>query len=205
MTLLFLLLSSFSTWNSPLGANPRPDSLIGPFRVEIMPRGESKTLRLLMDNPRQEQVTLELFDSRGKLVFARQLRPQPRFVLHYDLKYLPEGEYLLVLKRPRKETFQPIRLEGGRLLVDPEQRGLVHEPLITRNGEFLDVSLMAGDLPRVTIQIQNAEGEPLHQEVYQRQPVILRHFDLSLLAEGNYRVVVDTGFRRFEKAFQIRR
>lgn len=119
----------------------------------------------------------------------------------YNLKYVPDGDYVMEINDDQKISIQHLTISKGFLFSKDSE--IIYKPVIKIYDDKLDCNLMTqGNKAMMTIR--NSEGQLAHSERINNQVSVTRRFNLEKLEPGNYYFDVSMSGRVFTKEFEVK-
>lgn len=81
------------------------------FKVAVFPVEKSLLMKVLFENPAQEQVTILIKDSKNDIVYRKAVGNGAIFNGKFDLSHMSDGTYTMVIESKRQSYSNPFSVE----------------------------------------------------------------------------------------------
>ncbi|MBK8282541.1 MAG: DUF3244 domain-containing protein [Saprospiraceae bacterium] len=117
----------------------------------------------------------------------------------YNLKNVPDGEYILEVENDQKIRIQTMSLHDG--ILQSKAISTIYKPNIKVNNQVLDMNLMTQG-KSAEIMIKNEEGKVMITEKIENEVSVTRRFNIKKLDHGNYYLEVHMAGQTFINDFE---
>lgn len=139
---------------------------------------EEKILYLTIKNPKEE------------VVFIETIAVNQQNEHKINLEELAWGEYVVLLEDEQVIQIQPFVMTANDLQIAVSERQSVFKPFLSRKHDFVDLNMLCMDL-KVQLRISDTKGHVIYSEILSnKNRVIEKRFNLSLLDDGAYKFTV---------------
>ncbi len=101
----------------------------------------------------------------------------------FNLKYVPDGDYVLELENNQKRIIHHMSVQNGML--NKHAVSTTYKPQIKITNDYLDLNLMTQGLPAKVI-IRHSSGKIAHTENIVNEVSATRRFNIKALESGEY-------------------
>jgi len=155
--------------------------------------GKTITLTFLVNSSqldKGELLTLEtqkiiLKDKYGYTLYQESINAQQTPEKNYNLKEIPNGEYVFAIYDRAKVTMKPFTIEGETIKLKDEY--LVFKPMIVTKDKNAAFNLLAFK-KRVNLKIMDNYGKEVFSQSFENKATIGKRFDFSVAPEGTYKI-----------------
>ena len=158
-------------------------------------------LHLYMDSL-TDLAELTIFDENGYQLFKERVNKRFDFRQVFDLSKLPDGTYAFEIESGNRIKRYSFEIAVDMVKIDPECK-TIYKPMIIQNDEMLDISVLNADGGKVNVALYAPNGERLVDDQVSGLQSVGKRFDLSKLASGTYRVVIDKDNRSFTELITL--
>lgn len=146
------------------------------------------TFTLHLPNASQSSSHMILRDSDGLVVHDEKIK---RGVEHrmFNLKNLPDGEYILSVAYDSTTNWEHIFVQDGSLRLEKDLKTIT-SPAIMLNDSKLDLNMLCFADAKVSVSIWDESGQLLSKEYFDANGNIQRRYNLEELEEGDYYISV---------------
>lgn len=149
---------------------------------------ENKTLAVNLNDWSNQDVTITIQDFYGTVLHIDQLNQVDIKSRRYNLKYLPDGNYNLIIEGTTKKATHSIKVIEGKLKVSDDIK-MVFKPVVAvKNGNLEFNQLTLGRA--ISVSIADANGTFFTKE-FEAASTINKRFDISALPIGRYTLIVE--------------
>lgn len=148
------------------------------------------------------QAVLQIQTPNGKVLVAKTIQDSV-YQRIYNLEHLREGPYLLVLKLPTHEIYQPIEVNRRAIAYDATQRLSVELPTIRVKGRQVDVELENPSLMPVRLSLIDRNGSLLYEETIEQVADVEKRLNLLNVPQGDYQMQVQTPVNNWSERIYI--
>jgi hypothetical protein len=157
-----------------------------------------RNFAIYIDNFNSKRIKLSLRDTRGFVLYNKNIKSEGTYAKKYDLNNLPKGRYKLDLEdgiNSRSYTIvlsdsELTVLDNYNLIVSTQDNKTSFKPFMSQRGDILDLMVFSPELAKHEIRIYNQQNEIIFSEVEDKKLNIERQYDFSLLESGLYNFVV---------------
>jgi hypothetical protein len=142
-------------------------------------------------------IQVQIRNAEGQVVLEETVKTGN--LRKYNLRNLPDGNYVLELSDKFKSTEQEFTISRNEVKL-ADQKKIAFKPVITCNEENVDINLMTQGIPAYIV-IADQNGETLFEEKCVRSSVN-RRYDISRLPTGNYSIFVQVGDKTYSQKFR---
>ncbi|MBU2949789.1 hypothetical protein KO493_03645 [Tamlana agarivorans] len=188
----FLLVTLFVTMLSFANENPF-------YTVEVAAVKTTLTL-----NSVKEGSALSIKDNRGTVLYSEIIKVTGKYSRAFDLSFLPNGKYTFEVDKDLAIQEIPFRINAGNAFINKDKEKIVYKPFIRAVGDYVYINKLAIDGEPLEINIyfinkENKYEELILSEVASDASKIERTYKLKGLNLGNYKVVLYSANRTYEK------
>jgi hypothetical protein len=158
---------------------------------------QSVSQNALLSLDRQKVV---LKDKAGYILYQESVSTNYTPEKNYNLKELPNGEYVFVIYDKLKVTLKPFTIVGDKIALMDETR--IFKPTTTLRDNVVIFNLLAFRKP-VNVIIMDAYGEELYSEVFENKNSIGKRFDFSTAPNGTYTITTVVENQYFTEDIKI--
>jgi hypothetical protein len=156
-----------------------------------------KSVIVNLGSIQKEEISISITDANGYVLVDEIVKNNANFVKKYNVSKLEAGQYEITITKKTLRTVQPFTIsETGVQMLDIEKKEKFL-PVLTQNGNKLDVNVLLGNYNNITVKILDNEG---HKALEDKNYVVLtlhKRYDLSKLPAGNYIAEVKAGDETF--------
>jgi hypothetical protein len=149
------------------------------------------------------QAVLQIQTPGGTVLVARTIQDSV-YQRIYNLEHLQEGPYVLVLKMPTREIYQPIEVGRRAIAYDANQRMSVSRPTVRVKGRQVDVELENPALMPVRISLLTEDGALLYEETIEQVADVEKRLNLLNVPRGDYQMRVQTPVNDWRERISLR-
>lgn len=146
-------------------------------------------------------------DLRGEIVHSERVELDDELNRKYNLKNLPNGQYIVSMDNGSQISTQGLNIQGDVLTINEDDYTTFFQPVIMRNGEKVDINMLALTPTQITVSIVDYAGRVNYKETVTVDGQFGKRFDISNLENGQYNISVrvnNTGSTRvFDKSFIV--
>jgi len=146
---------------------------------------------------KSDYLSVEIRDKAGVLIFDDKYSTKKG--KKFNLKYLPSGEYSIIIANDLKSTKQEFVITSEEIILHPNVI-TVFNPVITVEDEHIDLNYLSNN-KSVSISVYN-NTEDFFNVDYKDQVTISKRFDISDLPKGTYTFNVTSENKTYTKRFQ---
>ena len=132
------------------------------------------------------QVTIR--DLNGKIVYKETKSPEYLMRRKYNLKKLPQGEYLVYIQNEKKTLVQSVDITSRDILINHDEEKVFFSPYITLKNQSLDLNYLSLTPTKMSVRIVDGSGELAFEENDEVQGNVQKRFNLSALPAGDYTI-----------------
>jgi len=188
LSILFLILSTMAFGNVNAEVNPT-------FNFN-----ETQTLILELNDWRSADLTLEIFDSKGNIIYSDDIQKGETPSKEYDLNKLTVGDYYLVLFGKNKRSVNSFSIGIDEIKFNTKEKKGVFDPSIEISRRAIKLNYQAFN-EDVMISIIGAKGV-VHTSFLEGQSSIDQRINISRLDPGNYVFVLNSGSQNIVQGFK---
>lgn len=153
----------------------------------------------------QEGSELSIKDSRGAVLYSEMIKVTGRYSRAFDLTFLANGKYRFEVEKDLEIKEIPFSMNSGNAFFNKEKERTIYKPFIRVAGDFVYISKLAVDGEPLEIEIYYEGKDTKYKKLIVSEKVsdemkIERAYKLEGLNFGNYKVVLHTADRVFEKS-----
>lgn len=142
-------------------------------------------------------IDVTISEVNGNVLVSESIKQSTK----YNLKYVPDGDYIMEINDDQKISIQRLTISKGFLFSKDSE--IIYKPVIKIYDDKLDCNLMTqGNKAMMTIR--NSDGQLAHSERINNQVSVTRRFNLKKLEPGNYYFDVSMSGRVFTKEFEVK-
>ncbi|MBN2813764.1 MAG: hypothetical protein JXQ80_06775 [Bacteroidales bacterium] len=173
----------------------------GSMKVKTMALPQ-KQIRLAVRDvtPGPVQVSIRMIQT-GEQVYETRLKKDTAYNRVFDLKQLPEGEYLLVVETEDQEYTASFVINADACLVYKESRN--RKPMFESGDDNLLITWQNHGRQKVSVIFRNAMGKIFTDEV-EDAGILQRKYNLTMLEPGDYEVDLVADGTTYNYRFEIR-
>lgn len=179
----------------PLALQGRDDN---PY-ISIHAVGEEKKVSLVLKNLKAP-ATVRLESTRGILLEEEVTKEE--YAKVFNLNELEDGNYKLVILTGVRETEQPIAITRTGLSMNINERQEFFTPTLRMHDQLLDLSMLNNHLTSFTLQLEDAEGNLVFEDVVRNVVKVEKRYNLSQLPDGEYTVIMKVGEKFYTKTIR---
>lgn len=146
---------------------------------------------------------LQIQTPGGQVLVARTIQDSV-YQRIYNLEHLQEGPYLLVLKMPTREIYQPFEVNRRAIAYDANQRMSMNLPTVRVKGRQVDVELENPALMPVQISLLAKDGSLLYEETIEQVADVEKRLNLLNVPRGDYQMRVQTPVNKWSERISLR-
>ncbi len=139
-------------------------------------------------------LSVTLREINGEILVQEKIKKTTK----YNLKFIPDGEYIIQVEDDQKLTTQKISISNGAIL--SKNASTIYKPYFIEKKDHLDMNLMTQGMP-AEITIRNDAGEIISQEKITNEVSVTRRFNTKKLSKEPYYVTVELGGQTFISEF----
>jgi len=158
--------------------------------VRIM--ASSKSIIIEKDQWKAPSIEITISEANGNVLVHENIKKSTR----YNLKHLPDGNYILEIEDNQKVKIQQLAIQQGSLL--SEGVSTIYKPVIRTQDGKLDLNLMAQGQDAV-ITIRNSDNRVTFTEHIKNEVSVTRRFNLEELEPGEYYIDVAISGKTFTR------
>ena len=148
------------------------------------------------------QAVLQIQTPSGEVLVTRTIQDSV-YRRIYNLEHLREGPYVLVLKMPSREIYQPIEVNRRAIEYDANQRLSVNLPLVRVKGRQVDVELENPGLLPVRLSLIDQNGSLLYEETIEQVADIEKRLNLLNVPQGDYQLRIQTPVNNWDEKIHL--
>jgi len=168
--------------------------------IEIVSRSKS-TLTILFDDIKKGDQWF-VRNSKGKEILKGQFKSENSDYFEFDVQNFKLGNYTVEIDKDYHTVVLNFAVTDEGFTYDDSISKTVFKPLIEAEGKKLKVSKFSPEEEEVKI-ILYFEGEVIYRERANYQNLLKRIINLSDEVEGEYKVIVRTGYRVYKEKFSL--
>ena len=165
-------------------------------------KSSDKSLSVYYDDWNQTDLTIKLKDISGYVLMTDKVKDQKVTGKKYNLKNLPQGEYVLEISNEQKTMLQMLTLTEDAVEIIEDLAEVYYSPNINVNNGKLDLNLLSLNKD-VSVNIFNAEGEVIFSTDLGSKLSVTERFDLSSFDKGKYGITVMQNDRQHNLMFVL--
>lgn len=137
----------------------------------------------------------------GEQVYETKLKRDTVYNRTFDLKQLPEGEYVLTVETEDQEYQASFLVNSDACLVYKESQN--RKPLFESGDDNLLITWQSNGRQKVSVIFRNAMGKIFTDEV-DKGGMLQRNYNLTMLEPGEYEVDLVADGNTYNYRFEIR-
>ena len=181
-TQFIILLLTMITFG--MHASGNPISVIEDEKILIVPIAEGNL----------KNVHIQIKDESGSVIFKENVS-KPNGRRKYDLRNLPDGQYMIEISNSQKIITRNFNVNGSKVVLSEDVQ-TVFKPVINWSDRNLEINLLSSGKD-VVISILDDDANEIFKQNHNTMS-IHRRYDISSLPKGEYTVKVTTAGRTFE-------
>ena len=146
------------------------------------------------DNWKTPQVGVSIRKEDGTILIQENISVSKK----YNLKNLPDGNYVLDLEDGQQIRTQSLQVDGDILY--SKDISTIYKPHLVINQDYINMNLMTQG-QKADISIQNAESNTVFSEKISNEVSATRRYNIKDLPAGNYIFKVSLNGQEFIKSF----
>jgi hypothetical protein len=161
--------------------------------VSLRLRGDDK-VEILLKRASADNITIQMYDGDGRMVFTKKVAPANRAVVNHDVKSLPAGLYTYNVVEGTELIYSAriIVCPGGTSVCSSLTQGAVAAILLPDHDNVL-VRIHQPEACKTIIRLKDQQGNVLYSRKFTEKGNHKMTHDISLLPAGKYRMEVYDG------------
>lgn len=168
--------------------------------LSVNPKAK-KSLVFEMDAP-MNATTVTITDIDGVIIFSEKVGNGVSYAKKFDLRKLPDGDYVLKVEDTLKETIFEFDIENANVLIADRKENA--KPVFRKNGQKVLLNLLNTKKEDVKITIYDSEGRVVFAETLVDTFVIEKAFNFENAFKDSYTVIVANGKDTFYEGIVIK-
>ncbi|HWR94161.1 MAG TPA: hypothetical protein VN192_03060 [Flavobacterium sp.] len=148
-----------------------------------------------------KKLKLSIYDKDDKIIYSENVDSQYSINRAYDLKNLPEGNYLLEAESEFKIATYQISVEGTMAILTEKPTSEKFKPVFTEKEDLLKLSFLNLDKSPTFVKIYDQEYNLVYESGKLTDQNITMLFDIYNRKNENYTIVVIDNNITFTKTF----
>jgi asparagine N-glycosylation enzyme membrane subunit Stt3 len=148
-----------------------------------------------------KKLKLSIYDKDDKIIYSENVDSQYSINRAYDLKNLPEGNYLLEAESEFKIATYQISVEGTMAILTEKPISEKFKPVFTEKEDLLKLSFLNLDKSPTFVKIYDQEYNLVYESGKLTDQNITMLFDIYNRKNENYTIVVIDNNITFTKTF----
>lgn len=158
-------------------------------------KSSDKSFALYYDDWNETDLTVKIKDLTGYVLMTDKIKDHKITGKKYNLRNLPQGEYVLEIYNDQKMMSQRLSLTKETLEFDDEKAEVYYSPKISVQNGKLDLNVLSLNKD-VSVKILDTEGNVLFTSDLGSQLSVTKRFDLSSFEKGAYGIAVKQNDRQ---------
>ncbi len=158
-------------------------------------RSGEQGLHLYMDSL-SDLAQLTIYDTDKVVLFQDKIDQKFDFKRKFDLSKLPDGSYIFEIDHGNQIKQYSFTILNNEVSI-ADHCAAIFKPTFISKEYNLDISYLNLDKEAVSLSIYDQNGKNLVSEKVVNKQIVEKRYDLSLLPNGNYQVVIKTADRVF--------
>ena len=168
--------------------------------LSVTPHTE-KSLIFEMDAP-SEQTVISILDIEGIIIFSEKVGDVASYSKKFDLKNLPDGDYVLKIEDTLKETIFEFGIDNSNVLIAERRENT--KPIFKKNGQKVFLNLLNSDKEDVKITIYDSENRVVFDETVVDTLLVEKAYNFEKAYKDTYMVVVKNGEGIYYEAIVVK-
>jgi hypothetical protein len=147
---------------------------------------------------------LSIKDHYGLILFKELIKNSGEYSKGFDLTALPDGNYYFELDKEVEIKIVPFEVLSNMVVFDKTKESTINKPFVTFKEGRLLVSKLALENQPLEIKIYDENNYLIYSEKLKEGQILERIYDVSKVAKGNYKIVMQSDGREFVKRVEIK-
>ena len=167
-------------------------------------KAENSKIVLKLEQLNEENTAIKLFDSKGQLLFSKNVMNQTDYGLSLDLSKLANGAYKLEVSRKEKIYTEHITVDNDDIQLSTVN--VTFRPVIEKTQTGFSVTNPTAIVQKVVLltTLQEEVYEKNYNESEQNSASYATHFNLEEVVKGEYIVRVETANGNYFKSITVK-
>lgn len=152
---------------------------------------ENKLIKLTLEGL-EDGVTILLKDEYGEVIYDEKVKNN-QYSKNFSLENLLDGDYLLEFRGKTVIKKTAIQIKNSIVAINDAKEVVIFRPTVNLNGDLLVVNKLAATTNEAfNISLYDEESNLLYTERIEGSKNLGRKFNIALLQEGRYDVVMES-------------
>jgi hypothetical protein len=158
---------------------------------------KDQSIAVYFDNAQHETLTVSITNDNGESILKESINTSKR----YNVSKLERGNYTLTLTKKDAKTIQPFQITEGGVSMEEKAKKAYFTPVIIQKDGAIHVNALTGQYTNITVSVQDAAGKTVYEDKNYVVFKLHKSYNVSTLAEGSYRLVVQAGEETYSQDF----
>jgi hypothetical protein len=156
----------------------------------------AKTIALTASGFGTSETQIKLRDEKGSILHTERILGENEYSKKFDLNSLKTGTYYIEVENETSFSTVSVEVSAVSTNVLNDSKVVIMKPVIRRNGDLLDILMPSEDSASVEVSIYDSNFKRVFKETVAGSND-LRRYNLSQLAQGDYRIKMNAGGKEF--------
>ncbi|WP_405609880.1 hypothetical protein [Polaribacter sp. Asnod1-A03] len=145
---------------------------------------------------------LTIQNESGEILYKAKIKNSGKYSQTFDFTNLEDGLYTTELKKDSESIIRRIKIRNGKVSFLDDDKNKIFKPTIRTENNLVLISKIAFNKAPLYISLYY-KGNLIHSETLKGNEVVNRVYKLSEKEKGDYKVVVNTDNKVYDKKFSI--
>ena len=168
--------------------------VFGVFANEITPSFAApisdKSFSVSLSKWKSTEVEISIVDQFGTVVISETVSPETNKARVYNMKFMEDGNYTVVVEDATKTSKQAVTLDAGSINVGVDSKTF-YKPMFKYDNDLVKINYLAlGN--KVSVKLIDSEGNLLYNEKFENEAAINKALNIKSLQSGFYYASITT-------------
>ncbi|MCG1034900.1 hypothetical protein [Polaribacter sargassicola] len=145
---------------------------------------------------------LTIQNENGEILYKAKIKNSGNYAQTFDFTNLEDGLYTTVLKKDSESIIKKIKIKNGKVSFLDDAKKKIFKPTIRTKDNLVLISKIAFNKAPVYVSLYY-KGDLIHSETLKGDEIVNRVYKLSEQEKGDYKVVINTDNKVYNKNFSI--
>lgn len=166
------------------------------FEDSLKVNSENSIDLVINDVNKETKITFK--DGQDNILFEQTINESEKFARSFNIKLLPEGEYIVEISDDIRSKVFPINITEEVVNIEYAQVHELYRPTISEKGSKVYLSQFSPNSMPLYVAIYNNRNELVYEETLQGEMEIGKIFDFSSSSSGEYRFYLKSKSKSYD-------